>query len=205
MATQPPAPISSAFPAPPPFYKFFTPANLSFLAAHEAEDPFSQILPPELSNLVPPLPPQDGKYRSFGIQHDVNLPPPPKPAHDTNLSGNHSSPTPSSLSKSPKPHPPHGGCCQSRTTSSLHSSPSFMPWPRSRRPTRPSGTSYMPCSKMPIASWTIIGLIRLARRWLLWWRSRWRARGRRGGEPGAWGRRSEACWRSWDEGQMGMI
>lgn len=86
--------ISSAFPAPPPFYKSFTPANIALLAARDsssltAEDPFSStveregeeaeageaaaVVVGELAHLIPPLPPQDGKYRSFGVLHDVYL------------------------------------------------------------------------------------------------------------------------------------
>lgn len=78
--------ISSAFPAPPPFYKSFTPTNIALLAARQNSD--SSHPPPEsilsavegeeavvgdLAHLVPPLPPQDGKYRSFGILHDVRF------------------------------------------------------------------------------------------------------------------------------------
>lgn len=87
--------ISSAFPAPPPFYKSFTPTNIALLAAARdashltAEESFSSTVEGrgeekgeaaaaaaaevvgELAHLIPPLPPQDGKYRSFGILHDV--------------------------------------------------------------------------------------------------------------------------------------
>lgn len=82
--------ISSAFPAPPPFYKSFTPTNIALLAARDAshlkaEESFSSTVEGgggeeaeaaaavggELAHLIPPLPPQDGKYRSFGILHDV--------------------------------------------------------------------------------------------------------------------------------------
>lgn len=88
--------ISSAFPAPPPFYKSFTPTNIALLAAardasHKtAEESFSSTVEGrgeeegeaaaaaaevvgELAHLIPPLPPQDGKYRSFGILHDVRV------------------------------------------------------------------------------------------------------------------------------------
>ena len=89
--------ISSAFPAPPPFYKSFTPTNIALLAARQSSD--SSHPPPEsffsavegeealvgdLAHLVPPLPPQDGKYRSFGILHDVRFlhsPSPNPPAY----------------------------------------------------------------------------------------------------------------------------
>ncbi|MCJ1430168.1 hypothetical protein MMC29_008084, partial [Sticta canariensis] len=36
-SNNPPATISAAFPAPPPFYKSFTPGNLALLAAHQEE------------------------------------------------------------------------------------------------------------------------------------------------------------------------
>lgn len=93
MATEPQSgAISAAFPAPPPFYKSFTPENLERLQPYI--DPSSQVstntlhssgpsiasipelssLPPELRHLVPPAPPRDGKYRSFGYQHDINPP-----------------------------------------------------------------------------------------------------------------------------------
>lgn len=83
--------ISSAFPAPPPFYKSFTPTNIALLAARDAshlaaEESFSSTVEGggeegeaaaavvgELAHLIPPLPPQDGKYRSFGILHDVSV------------------------------------------------------------------------------------------------------------------------------------
>lgn len=78
--------ISSAFPAPPPFYKSFTPTNIALLAARQSSDathpPSESFFPAvegeeavvgDLAHLVPPLPPQDGKYRSFGILHDVRF------------------------------------------------------------------------------------------------------------------------------------
>ncbi|KAL6714420.1 Mediator of RNA polymerase II transcription subunit 7 [Lecanora helva] len=77
--------VSAAFPAPPPFYKSFTTENLErqreYLdsighdpkAAIPSLDP-SQLLslPAELRNLFPPPPPPDGKYRSFGVEHDIS-------------------------------------------------------------------------------------------------------------------------------------
>lgn len=87
--------ISAAFPAPPPFYKSFTPQNLERLQEHlesSGQQPTSSpatqpittppldllSLPPELRNLIPPPPPPEGKYRSFGTLHDVS----PTPASD---------------------------------------------------------------------------------------------------------------------------
>jgi len=87
MAEQPPpAAISSAFPAPPPFYKSFTTPNLESQKTYldttnqptsgPLPTPASGLdllsLPPELRNLFPPAPPPEGKYRSFGIEHDVS-------------------------------------------------------------------------------------------------------------------------------------
>ncbi|KAK6354821.1 Mediator of RNA polymerase II transcription subunit 7 [Orbilia brochopaga] len=65
---------ASAFPAPPPFFKNFTPENQAKLkelqrASNRAEDDggaSSQQLPPELVCLIPPKPPTEGQYRSFG-------------------------------------------------------------------------------------------------------------------------------------------
>lgn len=79
--------ISSAFPAPPPFYKSFTPTNIALLTARQssgASHPPSEsffstvegeeaVVVGDLAHLVPPLPPQDGKYRSFGVLHDVRV------------------------------------------------------------------------------------------------------------------------------------
>ena len=81
--------ISSAFPAPPPFYKAFTAENLQRLRDHiqstsqsseasAATNPphTSQIdltsLPSDLKSLIPPKLPEDGKYRSFGAGYDVS-------------------------------------------------------------------------------------------------------------------------------------
>ena len=87
MAEQPqPATISAAFPAPPPFYKSFTPQNLERLQAHlkstgqptqppTASTPDVLSLPAELRNLIPPPPPAEGKYRSFGTLHQVSSTP----------------------------------------------------------------------------------------------------------------------------------
>ena len=90
MAEQvPPQPLMSApFPAPPPFFKSFTPENITRVKelqnahARSAQTsspstgtlPFS--LPPELrssslAHLIPPLPPPDGVFRLFGQQHNV--------------------------------------------------------------------------------------------------------------------------------------
>ena len=80
---QQPGAITAAFPAPPTFYKHFTPQSQSRLnelvgsseqTTLDTQSPKpSQILnlPPELRYLVPPPPPPHGKYRSFGESHDV--------------------------------------------------------------------------------------------------------------------------------------
>ncbi|KAJ6261337.1 Mediator of RNA polymerase II transcription subunit [Drechslerella dactyloides] len=66
---------ASAFPAPPPFFKNFTPENQAKLKELQREsnrveddggDAPSQSLPPELVCLIPPKPPTEGQYRSFG-------------------------------------------------------------------------------------------------------------------------------------------
>jgi mediator of RNA polymerase II transcription subunit 7 len=72
---------STIFPPPPPFYKHFTAQNLERLT--ELKERQSEIpglssaildLPPELRYLVPPEPPADGSYRSFGETVDVRMP-----------------------------------------------------------------------------------------------------------------------------------
>jgi len=76
--------ISAAYPAPPPFYKSFTPQNLERRREHlepsapifpdnlPASGAFPDLLslPPELRNLIPP-PPPTGRYRSFGTLHSL--------------------------------------------------------------------------------------------------------------------------------------
>ncbi|KAI5778417.1 MED7 protein-domain-containing protein [Geopyxis carbonaria] len=56
---------TSAFPDPPPFYKHFTPENLT---AHKSRTATSTPLPPDspLSYLTPPPLPPSGSYRTFG-------------------------------------------------------------------------------------------------------------------------------------------
>lgn len=80
--------INAAFPAPPPYYKSFTPTNIALLESHLKDSqqgssqesshqqqalqaPTTRAPLPELTHLVPPLPPKDGIYRLFGTQHDV--------------------------------------------------------------------------------------------------------------------------------------
>ena len=57
--------VSSAFPAPPPFVKYFTPENLSALKQQQKLGVALDELPPELQYLVPPPPPEKS-YRCFG-------------------------------------------------------------------------------------------------------------------------------------------
>ncbi|KAF4543183.1 RNA polymerase ii mediator complex protein [Lasiodiplodia theobromae] len=80
--------LSATFPAPPPFWKHFTPDNRTrfrelqqqYAADHPAEDasasdalpPRIPDVPPELRYLQPPEPPANGKYRSFGDAYDIN-------------------------------------------------------------------------------------------------------------------------------------
>jgi mediator of RNA polymerase II transcription subunit 7 len=60
--------FSQTMPAPPPFWKAFTQANLDRLREIQSS---SETVPPELQVLIPPPPPEDGKYRSFGGSFDV--------------------------------------------------------------------------------------------------------------------------------------
>ena len=83
------------FPIPPPFYKHFTQDNIAQLRQIRKEKTGSQgtghdetsnteqskdlditALPTELRYLVPPPPPADGKWRTFGAQHDLHAPDP---------------------------------------------------------------------------------------------------------------------------------
>ncbi|KAI9813012.1 MAG: Mediator of RNA polymerase II transcription subunit 7 [Phylliscum demangeonii] len=77
-----PAPILSAsYPAPPPFWNHFTPANLSRLEDWQAEQDdglqpepeagAKKAPPPELRYLIPPDPPTTGSYRVFGDAYKV--------------------------------------------------------------------------------------------------------------------------------------
>ncbi|KAF8457678.1 MED7 protein-domain-containing protein [Terfezia claveryi] len=68
MSAEPPGPsslVSSAFPSPPPFFKHFTPENLSALKHHKKLGTPTDELPPELQYLIPPPPPENS-YRCFG-------------------------------------------------------------------------------------------------------------------------------------------
>ena len=95
--------ITSAFPAPPAFYKSFATDNLSHLQSHlesTTSNPLSifdptnpthgtlpdaSTLPTHLQNLVPPLIPAGGTYSTFNTVHNVaptpesDLPSPPSP------------------------------------------------------------------------------------------------------------------------------
>ena len=90
MAEQQQPNASAAFPAPPPFYKYFTADNLNRLKQLRAsnEMPNEEVapdaparsspplditsLPPELRYLIPPAPPT-GQYQSFGAIHHVRM------------------------------------------------------------------------------------------------------------------------------------
>ena len=81
--------ISTTFPIPPPFYKHFTVENRERLQIfiEDASDridgskpgqdidkqPELSDLPAELRFLVPPPPPKDGRYTSFGARYDVRV------------------------------------------------------------------------------------------------------------------------------------
>jgi mediator of RNA polymerase II transcription subunit 7 len=136
MANPNPSAISAAFPAPPPFYKSFTPQNLDRLhelleasnpedsdppqsAGKSSQKETSNILslPPELRCLIPPPPPPEGRYRSFGDVHDVSscllsaaleAPSIPKPSYQPPQLTNTQqlNPAPPSTT-TPTPSPPH--------------------------------------------------------------------------------------------------
>ena len=82
--------IPTTFPAPPLFFKDFTPENIARIEELRAGqtkgdtkgkyDPATSLplrildLPPELRCLQPPGPPANGMYRCFGIDHNVRIP-----------------------------------------------------------------------------------------------------------------------------------
>jgi mediator of RNA polymerase II transcription subunit 7 len=93
MAEKPPT--KANFPIPPPFYKHFTKDNIAQLRQLRKEKTGSQdtddienfiaanpqkldtaTLSADLRYLVPPPPPTDGKWRTFGAQHDLHAPDP---------------------------------------------------------------------------------------------------------------------------------
>lgn len=88
---------ATPFPTPPPFYKHFTKQNTSQLQRLRREQGHGKTrddtrsageqdvdvlqLPSEFRYLIPPQPPTDGRWRSFGTSHDLN-------AHDPTLEEN---------------------------------------------------------------------------------------------------------------------
>lgn len=81
--------ISTTFPIPPPFYKYFTEENRERLRGiiDDASDTIDDSkpehdenkqlklseIPAELRFLIPPPPPKDGRYTSFGARYDVRI------------------------------------------------------------------------------------------------------------------------------------
>lgn len=66
--------LSSAFPPPPPFYKFFTTENLQLLkSGNPLENP---EIKRTLQYLVPPPAPTEGAYSNFGDVWPVSPPNP---------------------------------------------------------------------------------------------------------------------------------
>ncbi|KAI9765422.1 MAG: Mediator of RNA polymerase II transcription subunit 7 [Geoglossum simile] len=73
---------AAAFPAPPPFFRHFTTENLSRLKDQRAGTQRAvsggstnqaelENLPDELRCLIPPIPPEDGRYWSFGDRYNI--------------------------------------------------------------------------------------------------------------------------------------
>ena len=83
MAEEQQQPLAAAFPAPPLFYKQFTAKNLARLKEAQQDtatiqDPHTDSntqfnVPVDLQCLIPPEPPADGKFRSFGGDFDVSF------------------------------------------------------------------------------------------------------------------------------------
>ncbi|MCJ1319846.1 Mediator of RNA polymerase II transcription subunit 7 [Xylographa vitiligo] len=101
--------ITAAFPAPPPFYKYFTETNLNRFAELQTESSTDLEntkdhqrllrsllnLPPELRYFQPPPAPPNGQYRSFGEDRLLAAPLVPLPDETSALYP--SPPTPASL------------------------------------------------------------------------------------------------------------
>lgn len=85
--------VAALFPTPPPFWQHFTKQNISRIkqlrkeaavpdpaASHsdntseEQKDLDILSLPPELRYLVPPTPPSNGKFSTFGTEVELNAP-----------------------------------------------------------------------------------------------------------------------------------
>jgi mediator of RNA polymerase II transcription subunit 7 len=62
--------FSETLPAPPPFWRHFTERNLEQLKEIRQN---GEEVPESLRALVPPSPPTDGKYRSFGGFYVVSI------------------------------------------------------------------------------------------------------------------------------------
>jgi mediator of RNA polymerase II transcription subunit 7 len=60
--------FTEQMPAPPPFWKQFTPENIAQVKELQEN---GEPVPTTLEVLLPPPPPTDGKYRSFGDIFDV--------------------------------------------------------------------------------------------------------------------------------------
>lgn len=63
--------MAAPFPTPPPFWKHFTKQNVA--RAKQLRD--DETADKELQYLIPPEPPSDGKFTSFGQAIDLNPPP----------------------------------------------------------------------------------------------------------------------------------
>ncbi|KAI9708626.1 MAG: Mediator of RNA polymerase II transcription subunit 7 [Bogoriella megaspora] len=83
MAEEQQQPLTAAYPAPPPFYKHFTPKNVACFkelkqqASIEDQDETVEpkldlVIPPELRCFIPPEPPSEGRCRNFGGEVDID-------------------------------------------------------------------------------------------------------------------------------------
>lgn len=70
--------LSSAFPPPPPFVKFFTAENLQLLKSGAPVPPDKRA---ELQFLTPPPAPTEGVYSTYGEPWHVSPPPPTQFPH----------------------------------------------------------------------------------------------------------------------------
>jgi mediator of RNA polymerase II transcription subunit 7 len=62
--------FTTQMPAPPPYWRQFTKQNVDRVKELQEQ---GETIPAELGAFVPPVPPENGKYRVFGDMYNVML------------------------------------------------------------------------------------------------------------------------------------